>query len=100
MQIRANLRNGAYGQPVWMIRDMRPLVLLAVGEARHAVTVTQPFSQTMAVWALQESVEGFLDGKTVIQSYGDHRSRWDQWRSSMQTATSIDDLFNNVVGPE
>jgi len=54
----------------------------------------------MAVWALQESVEGFLDGKTLIQSYGDHRSRWDQWRSSMQTATSIDDLFNNVVGPE
>ena len=66
----------------------------------QAILLTQPFSQTMAVWALWESVEGFLDGKTLIQSYEDYRSRWNQWRSSMQTATSINDLFDNVVGPE
>lgn len=59
----------------------------------QTVLLAQPFSQTMAVWTLQESVEGFLDGKNLSQAYEEHKSRWDQWRSSTRTATSIDHLF-------
>jgi hypothetical protein len=55
----------------------------------------QPFSQKIAVWALWESVEGFLDGKTLNESHTDLRNRWDQWRSSAQSATSIEGIFDN-----
>jgi hypothetical protein len=59
----------------------------------QAVLITQPFSQKVAVWALWESIEGFLEGKTLTQSHIDLKSQWDQWRSSLQNATSIDDIF-------
>ena len=55
----------------------------------QAVLITQPFSQKVAVWALWESIEGFLEGKTLAQSHTDLKSRWDQWRSSLQNASSI-----------
>jgi len=61
----------------------------------QAVLLMQPFSQKIAVWALWESVEGFLDGKTLNESHTDLRNRWDQWRSSAQSATSIEGIFDN-----
>ncbi len=89
-----------WGGSIYRLERVRNAIAHGGPFTEQAVLLTQPFSQTMAVWALWESVEGFLDGKTLIQSYEDYRSRWDQWRSSMQTATSINDLFDNVVGPE
>jgi hypothetical protein len=61
----------------------------------QAVLLTQPFSQKIAVWALWESVEGFLDGKTLAESHTYLRNRWDQWRSSAQSAASIEGIFDN-----
>jgi hypothetical protein len=59
----------------------------------QGVLITQPFSQKLAVWALWEPIDGFLAGKTLAQSHLDLNSRWDQWRSSLQYATSTDDIF-------
>jgi hypothetical protein len=59
----------------------------------QAVLITQPFSQKVAVWALWESIEGFIQGKSLAQSHADLRIQWDQWRSSLQYATSADHIF-------
>lgn len=89
-----------WGGSIYRLERVRNAIAHGGPFTEQAVLLTQPFSRTMAVWALWESVEGFLDGKTLTQSYEDYRSRWDRWRSSIQTATSINDLFDNVVGPE
>jgi len=62
----------------------------------QAVLLAHPFSRRISVWALWESIEGFLDGKSLVQTHQSLRNRWDQWRSSMERVTSIDDLFNGI----
>jgi hypothetical protein len=59
----------------------------------RAVLLAQPFSQQVSVWALWECVEGFLDGKTLAQTHDELATRGDQWRSKIQSATSIADVF-------
>lgn len=89
-----------WGGSVYRLERVRNAIAHGGPFTEQAVLLTQPFSQRMAVWALWESVEGFLDGKTLIQTHEDYRNRWDQWRSSMRSATSIDDLFDNEGRPE
>ena len=59
----------------------------------QVVTVTRPFSQRLSAWALNESVDGFLQGKGLAQSHFDRKHRWDAWRSSLRHATSAADVF-------
>jgi hypothetical protein len=59
------------------------------------VELTQPFSRQIAVWALWESIEGFLGGKTLVQSHTDLKSQCEQWRASAQNAASISGIFGN-----
>lgn len=61
----------------------------------QAVLLAQPFSQKISIWALGESVEGFLEDKSLARSHKDVKIRWDQWRSSTRTMTSINDIFNH-----
>lgn len=58
-----------------------------------AVLLAQPFSQKIAVWALWESVEGFLEEKTLSQAHSDLGVRWEQWRSSLKHLASIEGIF-------
>lgn len=83
-----------WGGSVHRLERLRNAIAHGGAFTEQAVKLVQPFSQTMAVWALWESVEGYLDGKTITQTHEDYRNRWDQWRSSLRDATSIEDLFD------
>lgn len=88
-----------WGGSVYRLERVRNSIAHGGPFTELAVLLTQPFSQKMAVWALWESVEGFLGDKTLIQTHEDLRSHWDQWRSSTQKAASIDGLFDNLSKP-
>lgn len=81
----------------WVRRLERARNAIAHGGpfTEQVVQLAQPFSQKIAVWTLWESVEGFLDGKTLDQSHIDLKDQCEQWRASAQNTTSIEGIFGN-----
>jgi hypothetical protein len=87
-----------WGESLHRLERVRNAIAHGGPFTERAVQLMQPFSQRLAVWALSESVEGFLDGKTVVKTHEDLTDQWRGWRLSVQRATSLDETFDNVPG--
>lgn len=62
----------------------------------HTVELVHPFSRQLSIWALETSIEGYLDGKTLSRTHIELKEKWENWRSSVHDATSVTDIFGDI----